>query len=69
MDPQFDSLVREVWGGQVHGCAMFVFQQKLKNLKSKLKELNRLKFGDLQLKVTRAREYLKQIQAEMGIDN
>ncbi|XP_075083268.1 uncharacterized protein LOC142167018 [Nicotiana tabacum] len=45
--PLFLAKVKEVWDAQIDGCRMYQVVQKLKQLKRKLKELNKQQFSNI----------------------
>ncbi|XP_058755288.1 uncharacterized protein LOC131628465 [Vicia villosa] len=65
LDEDCDRLIREAWTENFHGCHMFILDQKLKNLKNKLKVWNKNKFGNVQNKTILAGGNLKAVQKEV----
>lgn len=59
-------LVREVWNRPAFGCPMSSLSQKLKLLKSELKNWNKTVFGDVNLKVKKAWDEVDLIQAKLS---
>ncbi|XP_050229117.1 uncharacterized protein LOC126678259 [Mercurialis annua] len=53
---------KEAWNMEVAGCAMFRLVQKLKNLKTRLKDLNLNHFSGISLKVKESRKLLEELQ-------
>ncbi|XP_026443335.1 uncharacterized protein LOC113343322 [Papaver somniferum] len=52
----FKRLIQEVWATKVIGNPMFVFMQKLKIMKIRIKDLNWHVFGDVRVKLAKAEE-------------
>ncbi|XP_026439702.1 uncharacterized protein LOC113338510 [Papaver somniferum] len=52
----FKRLIKEIWKEEVRGNPMFVFMQKMKIMKLKIKEWNWAVFGDIRVKLAKAGE-------------
>ncbi|XP_050207366.1 uncharacterized protein LOC126656792 [Mercurialis annua] len=65
---KFIDILKEVWGVDVTGCAMFNLVQKLKNLKVRLKDLNQNQFSGISLKVKESRKLLEELQNNLQKD-
>lgn len=63
--PDLNKLIYDSWQQQVHGFPMFVFAQKLKNLKFTLKDRNKRVFGNMHHQVKDAIDSLDRIQKEI----
>lgn len=63
--PDFVNFVKEKWSSKiVNGKACFVLKEKLKSLKSDLKEWNRVVFGNLDRNVEATTEALNKLDLE-----
>ncbi|XP_045787801.1 uncharacterized protein LOC123883120 [Trifolium pratense] len=56
------NVVKQVWNSSIYGCPMFILSQKLKTLKSHLKNWNNNVFGNVHLKVEETATHLDLIQ-------
>lgn len=62
--PDFLPLVKEVWNNEnIHGRKLFIFKEKLKFLKSKLKSWNTEVFDKLNLQVKKAINGMNQLDS------
>ncbi|XP_058742694.1 uncharacterized protein LOC131615239 [Vicia villosa] len=62
-----EKVIKEVWNTKVYGCPMYVLDKKLRILKCKLKEWNKVSFGDVKIKVRNAENSLNDIQQNISI--
>lgn len=62
------NVIQESWDDNVVGCPMFILNQKLKNLKQKLKLWNKNVFGNVNTIVKGAEQKLISIQADIDIN-
>ncbi|XP_058746611.1 uncharacterized protein LOC131619539 [Vicia villosa] len=60
-----DRLVRETWNEKFYGCPMYILDQNLKLLKSRLKSWNKYTFGNVHIITTQAESNIKNIQLEI----
>lgn len=67
MKDGFLEVVKEAWGTRVFGNPIFVVVEKLKAVKVALKHWNRESFGNIETKVTQAREALSRVQSALAI--
>ncbi|XP_027169914.1 uncharacterized protein LOC113769603 [Coffea eugenioides] len=65
--PQFREIVSDVWSKEVYGMGMVRFYNKLKTVRDKLKQWNRVVFGNVSSKVAEAEKDLKQREAEYDL--
>ena len=63
--PQFKNVVASAWQASRVGSPMFCLAQKMKGLKSALKNLNRTEFSNISARTKDAREALMQIQRQL----
>lgn len=61
-------LIQEAWSIPVQGCPMTILRQKLKNVKTKIKEWNKTVFGNIQLRVENAMSAVESIQQQINSD-
>ncbi|CAI9095384.1 OLC1v1031323C1 [Oldenlandia corymbosa var. corymbosa] len=66
LDEDFLRIVEKGWKQEGQGAKMYQVVRKLKRLKTDLKQLNRTKFADIQLKVDQLRERLLQLQEKLS---
>jgi len=59
------SIIQESWNENMVGCPMFILNQKLKNLKQKLKHWNKNVFGNVNTLVKEAEQKLILIQSDI----
>ncbi|XP_070026381.1 uncharacterized protein LOC142182202 [Nicotiana tabacum] len=64
----FLAKVREVWDAQIDGCKMYQVVQKLKQLKGKLKELNKQHFSNIVTEAEEDKVSLMQAQTLLQLD-
>ncbi|KAL2930019.1 LINE-1 retrotransposable element ORF2 protein [Bienertia sinuspersici] len=60
--PNYSQRIQQAWEGEVKGTAMFQVTQKLKRVKTSLKELNKKGFNNLQAEETRTYQEMVEIQ-------
>ncbi|XP_062081089.1 uncharacterized protein LOC133785891 [Humulus lupulus] len=63
--PGFLEKLREVWQDQVYGAPMFKLVQKLRKFKGKLKDLNKVETGDINVDVSYKLQELHSLQSEL----
>lgn len=64
---QFQEVVSEIWGSEVHGVGMTKFFNKLKALRKKLQSWNREVFGNVTSKAKTAEQVFKQRKLESDL--
>jgi hypothetical protein len=68
MHPDCRSIISDCWNSVIVGCPMFVLSQKLKLLKSKLKDWNKNCFGNVHDMVNSADKKLQHIQSQIQLN-
>lgn len=69
MGKNFNDLVRNAWNLNINGCAMYQVVKKLKNVKLKLKILNRVVFKQIQASDSKATLNLREDQLKLHHDD
>ena len=65
--PQYDQLVRQAWSTPIQGSNMFQVVQKLKKVKTVLKELNKNGFTEVQVEDLKAQKAMLEAQKQMQL--
>ncbi|KAL9232293.1 hypothetical protein vseg_007419 [Gypsophila vaccaria] len=63
---KFSPLIRRNWNKELRGYPMYTLARSLKNLKPALKELNREKFSDIEVKAVSLEPNVKKLQEDIG---
>ncbi|KAL2901089.1 LINE-1 retrotransposable element ORF2 protein [Bienertia sinuspersici] len=66
--PDYSQRIQQAWEGEIRGTAMFKVIQKLKRVKTSLKELNQKGFNNLQAEDTKTYQELVEIQEALHKD-
>lgn len=68
MDPDFKKKVGDSWTPEIAGTKMYQLVGKLNRLNKVLKQLNKTKFSDIEIKAGQAKEELLECQKQIQLD-